>query len=156
MKEKEAKKVLYRMWENGEIPDSFNENHSDYHKAIEYIKERGNFDYDEFNSEKSIIKFGIWQVEKDALVGKISYDYIINSSRLWETSNYNGYLVWDWLIHLAQKANISPEDIKDLNTAFFFCQVYFRDQKPVNLPYVSTSKTLIIQKQNLDLRLKKI
>ena len=41
--------------------------------------------------------------------------------------------------------------MKDFNTAFFFCQDYFRKFKPSDLPYVSTAQTLNIQKQLLDI-----
>ena len=58
----------------------------------------------------TIIKFGIWQVEKGALVGKIPYEFIISSSKIWKTSVYNGYLVWDWLIHFAENSNLSIGD----------------------------------------------
>ena len=118
MEETKTKLVLESIGKNGE--------------ATENSKEKKHFNYNELYSEISIIKFGIWQVEKAALVGKIPYEFIISSSKLWKTSVYNGYLVWDWLIHFAENSNISAQDIKDLNTAFFFCQDYFRDQKPNN------------------------
>ncbi|PKV52815.1 hypothetical protein ATE84_4942 [Aquimarina sp. MAR_2010_214] len=34
MTEQNAKSHLYELWQNGEIPDNFDENHSDYEKAI--------------------------------------------------------------------------------------------------------------------------
>ncbi len=151
MTEQEAKNLLYDLWQNGEIPNNFDEDHSDYDKAVKYTKENGQFDYEEFYASIAIIKFGIWQVESDALVGKGGRDYIIESSRFWETRDYNGHLVWDWLIHLTEKAWINKENVKDLNTAFFFCQDYFRKNKPANLPYVSTAQTLNIQKQILEI-----
>lgn len=151
MTEQEAHNTLYDLWESGELPSNFDENHSDYDKAVKYTMKHGRFDIDNLYEDMSIIKFGIWQVESDALVAK-SQDYIIDSSRFWETSEYNGHLVWDWLIHLASKAWINNQSVKDLNTAFFFCQDYFKNEKPSNLPYVSTAQTLYIQKQLLDNR----
>ncbi|PKV52817.1 hypothetical protein ATE84_4944 [Aquimarina sp. MAR_2010_214] len=97
------------------------------------------------------MKFGVWQVESDALVGKVGYDYIIADSRFWETQDYNGYLVWSWLIHLTEKSWIDKQTVKDLNTAFFFCQDYYKKYKPKNLPYISTAQTLNIQKQLLEI-----
>ena len=120
----------------------------------DFQNEKNSDNYDEFYNEVPIIKFGVWHVEKGALVGKIPHDYNISLSRLWKTREYNGYLVWDWLIYFAEKTSVSHENIKDLNTAFFFCQDYFRNQKPDNLPNVSTFQTLIIQKQKLKLRVK--
>ena len=151
MTEQDAKSHLYELWQNGEIPNNFDENHSDYDKAVVYTKKNGQFDYEKFSSEIAIIKFGIWQVESDALVGKGGHDYIIECSRLWETRDYNGHLVGDWLIHLTEKGWIDKDNVKDLNTAFFFCQDYFRENKPKNLPYVSTAQTLNIQKQILEI-----
>ena len=140
MEETETKLVLESLAQNREAPEK--------------SKEKKHFNCNELHSEMSIIKFGIWQVEKGALVVKIPYEFIISSNKLWKTSVYNGYLVWDWLIHFAENSNISAQDIKDLNTAFFFCLDYFRDQKPNNLTYVSTFQTLLIQKQKLELRIK--
>ncbi len=147
----EAKAHLLELWQNGEIPNNFDENHSDFDKAIKYTIKNGEFNYDNFTTENAIIKFGVWQVESDALVGKVGYDYIINDSRFWETQDYNGHLVWSWLIHLTEKTWIDKETVKDLNTAFFFCQDYFREFKPTDLPYVSTAQTLNIQKQLLEI-----
>ena len=56
------------------------------------------------------------------------------------------------LIHLAQKSWVKSESINDLNIAFFFCQDYFREFKPNNLPYISTAQTLNIQKQLMEIR----
>ena len=151
MTKQKAKNLLYNLWQNGEIPNNFNENHSDYEKAVNYIMKNGQFDLDNFYASMAIIKFGIWQVESDALVGKGERDYVIESNRFWEIRNYNGHLVWDWLIHLTEKTWINKENVKDLNTAFFFCQDYFRKNKPNNLPYISTAQTLNIQKQILEI-----
>ncbi|HLO42896.1 MAG TPA: hypothetical protein VK175_01110 [Leadbetterella sp.] len=115
-------------------------------------QEAEEFDYEKPSEEVSIIKFGDWQVESDSLVGKIGYDYIIECSRLWETREYKGVLVWDWLIHLVNKTWITKDSMKDLNTAFFFCQDYFKEHKPRELEYVSTAQTLYIQKQLMDIR----
>ncbi|OIQ17673.1 MAG: hypothetical protein BM557_08270 [Flavobacterium sp. MedPE-SWcel] len=149
MTDQEARDYLYSLWENGEVPDNFNEDHSDYEKALLYTKDKGRFDYNEFYSDMVIIKFGIWQVEPDALVGKVGYDYVIGDTRFWETEEYNGDLVWSWLIHLTKKSWINKDNVKDLNTAFFFCQDYFRLNKPESLSYVSTAQTLNIQQQLL-------
>ena len=146
-----AQDYLYELWQKGEIPQDFDENHSDYDSAVEYTIENNQFNYEKFYEDKVIIKFGDWHVEKDHLVGKVGYDYNIIDSRLWEYSEYNGVLTWDWLIHLANKAWINKESVKDLNNAFFFCQDYFKNKKPSNLPYVSSAQTLYIQKQIIEI-----
>lgn len=151
MTEQEARNLLYDLWENGEIPNYFDENHSDYEKAVKFTMNHGDLDFEKFYEDISIIKFGIWQVETDALVGK-GHDYIIDCHRFWETQVYDGHLVWDWLIHLVQKSWITGDRINDLNTAFFFCQDYFKKFKPNNIPYVSTAQTLNIQKQLMEIR----
>jgi hypothetical protein len=152
MTELEARNYLNDLWQNGEIPDNFTDGHSDYDKAVNHTMKNDQFDYERFYEEISIIKFGMWQVESDALVAKEGHDYIIDCGRFWETRNYDGHLTWDWLIHLADKGWINKKNVKDLNTAFFFCQDYFKENKPTNLPYVSTAQTLFIQKQLLDIR----
>jgi|SRR5665811_611046 len=151
MTKQEAKNHLYDLWQNGVIPNNFDEDHSEYDKAVKFTVKNGEFDYEKYSDDNSIIKFGIWQVESDALVATGGHDYIIECSRFWETRDYNGHQVWDWLIHLAEKAWINKDNVKDLNTAFFFCQDYFRENKPQDLPYVSTSQTLNIQKQILEI-----
>ena len=70
MTEQEARNLLYDLWENGEIPNNFDENHSDYEKAVKFTMKHGDLDFEKFYENISIIKFGIWQVETDALVGK--------------------------------------------------------------------------------------
>jgi hypothetical protein len=152
MTEQDARNLMYDLWENGEIPNNFDENHSDYEKAVRYTMKNGIFDIERFLEDNKIINFGVWQVESDALIGKVGYDYIIECSRFWETREYNGFLVWDWLIHLTTKSWFKVKDVNDFNTAFFFCQDYFKEHKPVNSPYVSTAQTLYIQKQLMQIR----
>ncbi|MGY8923865.1 MAG: hypothetical protein ACKVJR_09055 [Flavobacteriales bacterium] len=38
MTEQEAKNHLYDLWQNGAIPNNFTEDHSDFHKAVNYTK----------------------------------------------------------------------------------------------------------------------
>ena len=85
------------------------------------------------------------------MVATDGHDYIIDNDRFWETRDYNGHLVWDWLIHLTKKSWINKNNVNDLNSAFFFCQDYFKKYKPSNLPYVSTAQTLNIQNQILEI-----
>ena len=68
MEETKTKLVLESIDQNGEAPEN--------------SKEKKHFYYNELYSEMSIIKFGIWQVEKGALVGKIPYEFIISSSKI--------------------------------------------------------------------------
>jgi hypothetical protein len=151
MTKQDAHDFLNELWQNGEIPQNFDENHSDYESAVKYTMENNQFDYEKFNDNKVIIKFGDWQVERDALVGKVGYDYIIADTSLWESSEYKGILVWDWLIHLTEKPWIDKDSVKDLNMAFFFCQDYFKKLKPKDLPYISTAQTLYFQKQIIEI-----
>ena len=101
-----------------------------------------------------LIKFGIWEVDEDfGITGKVhvGYDYHINKERLWETQDYNGRILWDWLIHLTEKTWINLENVNNLNTAFYFCQDYFKQYKPADTPEVSTAQTLYIQKQLIEI-----
>lgn len=150
MTEQDARNHLYDLWQNGIVPNNFDENHSDYEKAVQYTIKNDQFDYEDFSNNNAIIKFGFWRVESDCLVGK-GY-YVIADSRFWETEEHNGQLVWSWLIHLAKKTWITKENVNDLNTAFFFCQDYFKKHKPKNLPAVSTAQTIYLQSQLLEIR----
>lgn len=49
MKRQEAENLLYSMWENGEVPSNFTEDHSEYSDAVKFVMKYGYFDYDEFN-----------------------------------------------------------------------------------------------------------
>lgn len=151
MTKQEAKQHLEELWQNGNISHNFDENHSDYDSALKFCMDNNQFDFEKFNDSKIIIKFGDWQVESDALVGKVGYDYIIADSNLWEYSEQEGVLVWNWLVHLAKKTWIDKETVKDLNTAFFFSQDYFKELKPLNLPEVSTAQSLYIQQQLIEI-----
>ena len=155
MTEKEANNYLYGLWEDGQVPSNFDENHSDYEKAVMFLMKKGshNFNYDTFLDEIVIIKFGDWRVEWESLeYSKEEFDYIIECDRFWETRLYEGHLVWDWLIHLTSKAWINKDNVKDFNLAFFFCQDYFKEFKPEKLKYVSIAQTLNIQQQILEIR----
>jgi len=48
MTEKEAKEKLYNMWENGEVPPNFTEDHSEYERAVEQMMLNSKLYYDEF------------------------------------------------------------------------------------------------------------
>lgn len=152
MTKKEAEYYLYELWQKGEVPQYFDKNHADYYSAIAYTIEHNQFNYEKFFDDKIIIKFGDWHVGKDYLVGKVGYDYNIVDSRLWEYSEYNDVFTWDWLIHLANKTWINKKSVKDLNNAFFFCQDFFKNKKPADLPYISTAQTLYIQKQIIEIK----
>jgi hypothetical protein len=41
MSREEAQNVLYAMWENGEAPPNFTEDHSEYNRAVECIMKFG-------------------------------------------------------------------------------------------------------------------
>lgn len=152
MTEKQARDFLYELWENGEIPSNFDENHTDYEKAVSYTIKHDQFNMELFLVSNIIINFGDWHVERDALVGKIGNGYIIECHRFWEIRDFNGFLVWDWLVHFTSKSWFTIDIVNDFNTAFFFCQDYFKENKPDKLPYVSTAQSLNIQKQILQIR----
>jgi hypothetical protein len=41
IRKKEAERILFVMWENGEIPSNFTEDHSEYNRAVECIMING-------------------------------------------------------------------------------------------------------------------
>lgn len=41
MSEQKAHNELYSMWENGELPSNFTEEHSEYYRAVECMMEYG-------------------------------------------------------------------------------------------------------------------
>lgn len=102
-----------------------------------------------------IAKIGIWELNDFGLTGKIgvSYDYNIGKDTLWDTRNFRGQLVWDWLIHLTEKSWITPENINEFNIAFLFAQDYFKEFNKVKLEDKKiTAQTLYIQKQIMDIQ----
>lgn len=47
MSKQDAHNLLYGMWENGEVPSNFTEDHSEYGYALKFTMKYGYFDYDE-------------------------------------------------------------------------------------------------------------
>jgi hypothetical protein len=47
MTRQEAENILYDMWENGEIPSNFTEDHSEYETAVKFVMENGYIDADD-------------------------------------------------------------------------------------------------------------
>ena len=48
MTEKEAREKLYSMWENGEVPSNFTEEHSEHSRAVNQIMKYGYFVWEDF------------------------------------------------------------------------------------------------------------
>lgn len=48
MTRKEAHNWLYQMWENGELPKDFTEDHSEYGRALNQVMRYGYMDYSDF------------------------------------------------------------------------------------------------------------
>lgn len=48
MTREQAEMALYELWENGEIPSNFTEDHSEYERAVEEMMEMGNLEYSDF------------------------------------------------------------------------------------------------------------
>lgn len=47
MDRQEAENLLYDMWENGEIPSNFTEDHSEYETAVKFVMANGYIDPDD-------------------------------------------------------------------------------------------------------------
>jgi len=47
MNKKQAQEKLRIMWENGELPSNFTEDHSEYSKALNQLIKSGSVDWDE-------------------------------------------------------------------------------------------------------------
>jgi hypothetical protein len=47
MTRQEAENILYDMWENGEIPSNFTEDHSEYETAVKFVMANGYIDADD-------------------------------------------------------------------------------------------------------------
>lgn len=136
------------------------QNHSQWLLKIYLLKHKiklqlKNLKRDNKMEENVIIKFGIWEISEFGIVGKVNpgYDYNIEKSRLWETRDYNGYLVWDWLIHLCEKTWITLENIHELNSAFYFGQDFFKNFNTRSYQSFITAQTLFVQKQIMDIRI---
>lgn len=97
-----------------------------------------------------LTKFGIWEIDEEfGLVGKVNpgYDYNIAKERLWETTEYRGQLVWEWLIHLTEKTWITVDNYNDLVAAFLFGQDFFKNSRPTNARQASTAQTIYVGQQ---------
>jgi hypothetical protein len=47
MMEKEARNKLYSMWENGEVPSNFTEDHSHYSDALKQLMKNGYVEWED-------------------------------------------------------------------------------------------------------------
>ncbi|KFC23259.1 hypothetical protein [Epilithonimonas lactis] len=79
----------------------------------------------------------------------INDNYLIEFSRLWETRDFDGVLLWDWMLHITEKEWVNSTNIGDFNTAFFFAQDLFIKNKPLHIIDASTLQTIYIQQQKL-------
>ncbi len=102
-----------------------------------------------------IIKtFGDWIIDEGGITWTTHGDYFIEKSRLWETiDGNNGVLLFDWLIHMAEKKQLTSENVHELNNAFIYALDYFKELKPQNIN-PSLEDTLLLQKQMLNNRKK--
>lgn len=48
MTKKQAQDKLYIMWENGEVPSNFTEDHSEYSEAVEQLMKLGYLVWEDF------------------------------------------------------------------------------------------------------------
>jgi len=48
MTRQQAEDALYAMWENGEVPSNFTEDHSEYWRAVEQMMELGYLIWEDF------------------------------------------------------------------------------------------------------------
>lgn len=48
MTEQESHNYLYELWENGEVPSNFTEDHSEYYRAVEQVMELGYIVWEDF------------------------------------------------------------------------------------------------------------
>jgi hypothetical protein len=46
-----AQDILYRMWENGEVPPNFTEDHSEYERAVDCVATHGYLIMEDFFSK---------------------------------------------------------------------------------------------------------
>ena len=95
------------------------------------------------------IKFGGFIVNKNGIL--CNDHYLIDADRLWETRDFKGVLLWDWLIHLTEKTWVNAQTVGDLNTAFFFAQDIFKNQKPIHASEGSTFQTLYVQRRMIEI-----
>lgn len=146
----EAINLLKDLRKEGNIPSDLNEEHPEYVRAIKFILENEDFDYESFVGQKPIITFGRWIVDSKGLRYDDENGYVVyglDFNKFWLVREYEGVLLWEWLIHLTEKAWITKENVNDLNTAFLFCQDYFKEYRPKSAKMASTAKTLIYQRK---------
>jgi len=95
-----------------------------------------------------IARFGIWEIiENDGLIGRVhggDRDYRISRETLWQTTTYNGILIWDWLFHVSHRDWINSDNYNDFVVAFLFAQDYFNDLRPENVQITSSVQSILI------------
>lgn len=59
-----------------------------------------------------------WQLTDEGIEALQASDYFIENERLLETTTRGEGVLYDWPIHLAEKASLTAEDIYAFNTIF--------------------------------------
>lgn len=101
-----------------------------------------------------VTKFGIWEIEKDfGIIGRLRQgeDYNIAKETLWQTTDFKGQVVYDWLIHLTEKTWVTKEIYDDLVIAYVFAIDYFKKQKPNNAKPASISQSIYVGQQLVEM-----
>lgn len=95
--------------------------------------------------------FGIWKIKDIGIVGEYlsGQDYIIPKSRLWETTNRDGILLYDWPVHLSEKTWMTESMFTDLVDAIIFAQKYFASENTNEVKGISWNDTIAYAKNNI-------
>lgn len=102
-----------------------------------------------------VTKFGTWVIDENfGLLGEVNptHKYRIAKETLWDTTEYKGQIVWDWLMHLADKTWINTSNFNDLIAAFLFAQDFFQSYKPIDAENASSAQTIYIAQQIIEVR----
>jgi hypothetical protein len=94
--------------------------------------------------------FGTWEVTSDGINSTEEDRYELGVFELFRTIEEDGYKLWDFPIHLTNKAwLLGANDFRldDFNQAFAYAQQIFSSRRPADTHDVSEDYTLRLQKE---------
>jgi hypothetical protein len=96
--------------------------------------------------------FGMWEIiDSVGIVAKIAHGtkYQIEKHSLWDTTERDGYLLYDWPVHLSDNNWMTERRLLDLCDALLFAQQYFANAKSIVSRKASWEQTRLYSLDNL-------
>jgi len=99
--------------------------------------------------------FGIWKIiDNVGIIAKIApgNQYKIEKHTLWDTTERDGILLYDWPVHLSDNAWMTEKKLLDLCDALAFAQKHFASARSILSNKASWEQTRLYSLHNIKSR----